>query len=165
MSEAWSDYKKSFDINTPKADVPNSKPTQADAGLGNEGGSNPVDYVKPYEVTTYEDFRRRSKPGDGLEGHEMWQHANINENGYATTRLSTDASKKNPVMALPHEVHVDVNNAQRSINARLQTPTENINSNAQILYNHEKVPNSAVDKMLNDSLNHYDITLKGKNKL
>ena len=39
MSEAWSDYKKSFDINTPKADVPNSKPTQADAGLGNEGGS------------------------------------------------------------------------------------------------------------------------------
>ena len=117
--------------------------------------------VKPYEVTTYEDFRKRSVPGDGLEGHEMWQHANLNENGYATTRLSTDASKNNPAMALPHDVHADVNNAQRLLDARAQTPIENINSNAQILYNHKQVPNFAVDKMLNDTLSHYN-SLKGR---
>jgi hypothetical protein len=51
MSEAWSDYKKSFDINTPKADVPNSKPTQADAGLGNEGASKTtLDLMKDVDV-------------------------------------------------------------------------------------------------------------------
>jgi len=31
--------------------------------------------IKPFEVTTYEDFRNRSIVGDGLEGHELWQHA------------------------------------------------------------------------------------------
>jgi len=41
------EIKKSFDINTPKADVPNSKPTQADAGLGNEGGSQAKTGPKP----------------------------------------------------------------------------------------------------------------------
>ena len=51
--------------------------------------------IQPYEVTTYDDFRTRSVVGDGLEGHEVWQHANLNENGYATTRFSSDASKNN----------------------------------------------------------------------
>ena len=60
--------------------------------------------------------------GDGLEGHELWQHANLNENGYATTRLSTDASKNSTVIALPHDVHVEVNRAQSTLNVRAQTP-------------------------------------------
>ena len=141
-----------------------SKEKRAAKLLGIPEGGNPSKQpIKPYEVTTYEDFRKRSVPGDGLEGHEIWQHANLNENGYATKRLSTEASKKNLVMALPHEVHVDVNRAQRSINARAQLPIDNINANANILYNHPKVPNAQVDKQLGGTLQHYDNTVKGNN--
>lgn len=39
MSQAWSDYKKSFDINTPKAEIPNNTPTQGNVGRSNKGGS------------------------------------------------------------------------------------------------------------------------------
>ncbi len=40
MSQAWSDYKKSFDINTPKAEIPNNTPTQGNVGRSNKGGSD-----------------------------------------------------------------------------------------------------------------------------
>lgn len=36
-------------------------------------------------------------------------------------------SKKNPVRALPHDVHTDVNR-QRTIDARAQMPIDNINN-------------------------------------
>lgn len=127
------------------------------ASNGSKSGSSSI---KPYEVTTYDDFRNRSVVGDGLEGHELWQHANLKENGYATTRLSTEASKNNPVIALPHEVHVDVNKAQYSLNAKIQSPLDNINANANILYNHSKIPNNQVDKVLNQVLEHYQNTKK-----
>ena len=94
--------------------------------------------------------------GDGLEGHEVWQHANLNENGYATTRFSSDASKNNIVIALPHKVHVDVNRAQYSLNARRQNPMDNIIANANILYNHVKIPNSQVAKALEQAIQHYN---------
>lgn len=94
--------------------------------------------------------------GDGLEGHEVWQHANLNENGYATTRLSSDASKNIIVIALPYDVHVDVNKAQYSLDARSQSPLDNIKANADILYNHDKVPNSQVDKALEQAVQHYN---------
>jgi RHS repeat-associated protein len=93
--------------------------------------------IEAYEVTTYDDFNKRSVIGDGLEGHEVWQHANLNEQGVATTRLSTDASKQNIVIALPHDVHVEVNRDQRQHNARAQNPIENINANAAILTYHK----------------------------
>ncbi|MCR5291724.1 MAG: hypothetical protein K6E28_02405 [Eubacterium sp.] len=88
-----------------------------------KGGSKAI---KPYEVTTYDDFRTRSCVGDGLEGHEMWQHSNMKNKGYATTRLSTEASRNNPVIALPHKVHVDVNRQQYLFDGKNQTPFENI---------------------------------------
>ena len=111
--------------------------------------------IQAYDVTTYDDFRMRSVVGDGLEGHEIWQHANLKENGYATTRLSTDASKNNIVMALPHDVHVDVNKAQYSLNAKVQSPIENISSNADILYKHNEIPNSQVDRAVKQAMEHY----------
>ena len=37
--------------------------------------------VRAGELTTYQDFVDRSVVRDNLEGHELWQHANLNENG------------------------------------------------------------------------------------
>ena len=108
--------------------------------------------VQPYEVTTYEDFRNRSVVGDGLEGHEMWQHSNLKNNGYSTTRLSTDTSKNNPVMALPHDVHVDVNRQQYLFDGKNQTPFKNIIDNANIMYNNNDIPNNQVTKQLIEAL-------------
>lgn len=118
-----------------------------------KGGSKPI---KPYEVTTFDDFRTRSVVGDGLEGHEMWQHSNMKNKGYATTRLSTDASRKNPVIALPHEVHVDVNRQQYLFDGKNQTSFENIINNANIMYNNSDIPNEQVTKQLIDALKHLD---------
>ena len=118
-----------------------------------KGGSNSI---KPYEVTTYDDFRTRSVVGDGLEGHEMWQHSNMKNKGYATTRLSTEASRNNPVIALPHEVHVDVNRQQYLFDGKNQTPFENIINNANIMYNNNEIPNEQVTKQLIDALKHLD---------
>ena len=126
--------------------------TQGSAAVG-EGGSKSI---KPYEVTTYDDFRTRSVVGDGLEGHEMWQHSNMKNKGYATTRLSTEASKNNPVIALPHEVHVDVNRQQYLFDGKNQTPFENIINNANIMYNNNDIPNEQVTKQLIDALKHLD---------
>ena len=121
--------------------------------LSVKGGSKPI---KPYEVTTFDDFRTRSVVGDGLEGHEIWQHSNMKNKGYATTRLSTDASRKNPVIALPHEVHVDVNRQQYLFDGKNQTPFENIINNANIMYNNSDIPNEQVTKQLIDALKHLD---------
>ena len=121
--------------------------------LSVKGGSKPI---KPYEVTTFDDFRTRSVVGDGLEGHEICQHSNMKNKGYATTRLSTDASRKNPVIALPHEVHVDVNRQQYLFDGKNQTPFENIINNANIMYNNSDIPNEQVTKQLIDALKHLD---------
>jgi len=56
---------------------------------------------------------------DGIEGHEVWQHANINEQGLATTRLFTDVSKGNIIIALPHDQHVNINADQRQYDCEL----------------------------------------------
>lgn len=92
--------------------------------------------------------------GDGLEGHELWQHSNLKEYGYATTRFSSDASKNNIVIALSHNDHVDVNAAQYALNTKTQAPIDNIIANAEILYNHPKVPNSQVDIALSRAQEH-----------
>ena len=72
------------------------------------------------------------------------------------TRLSSDASKNNIVIALPHQVHADVNRAQYSLDARSQNPLDNIRANADILYNHDRIPNSQVGKALEQAIQHYN---------
>jgi len=124
----------------------------------------PNNPIEEYEVTTYDDFNKRSVQGDGLEGHEVWQHANLNENGYATTRLSTDVSKNNLVIALPHDVHVEVNREQRSFNARTQTPSENVHANIEILYNNARIPRNKIDELLQRAMQHIeDVTRNTRN--
>ena len=94
--------------------------------------------------------------GDGLEGHEMWQHANLKQNGYATTRMSTSASKNNPVMALLHDIHADVNRQQYLFDGKNQTPFDNIIYNANIMYNNKDIPNKQVTRHLIEALKHLD---------
>ena len=112
--------------------------------------------VEPYEVTTYDDFRKRSVVGDGLEGHEMWQHSNMKANGHTGSRLSTNASKNNPVMALPREVHAQVSKQQRLLDSIKQTPLENILSNADIMYGNNNIPNNQIDKQLTEAIKHLE---------
>jgi hypothetical protein len=107
-----------------------------DIGTDDGARNNVVPGKKPLrigEITTYKDFDDRSEIGDDLEGHELWQHSNIKTHDLATYRLSTEASKQNPVMVLDKETHKQVSVAQRSIDASSQTPTENISANTKIL--------------------------------
>jgi hypothetical protein len=113
--------------------------------------------VKPLEegeVTTYQDFVDRSVVGDNLEGHELWQHANMNEHGLTDTRLSTPASQKNPVIVLDKSKHAAVNAAQKGSNARAMTPSKNITANAQILHDLKAAPPKAVDAAKKAALEH-----------
>ena len=89
--------------------------------------------IRAGEITTHKDFVDRSVIGDNLEGHEIWQHANLRAQGLATDRLSALASQDNPVIALDRSVHQQVSAAQRAFDPTAQTPIENINANAQIL--------------------------------
>ena len=102
------------------------------------------------------EFNNRSVVGDNLEGHEILQHANLNERGLATTRLSTDASKENPVISLPKDVHKEINKEQRAISPRTQTGTENINLNVEVLKNNDKVPQESIDKIEKMAKEHND---------
>lgn len=115
--------------------------------------------LKEYEVTTYKDFRDRSVVGDNLEGHELWQHANLKANGLATTRLSTDVSKNNPVIVLTNKQHKFINNAQRNIDAANQSPLENIMSNSKILRD-AGISEDIVNDITEKALNHMKNTIK-----
>ncbi|MFT3727114.1 MAG: LysM peptidoglycan-binding domain-containing protein [Terricaulis sp.] len=110
--------------------------------------------VQRGEITTYEDFVDRSVVGDGIEGHELWQHANIREQGLATSRMSTVASKNNPVIALDHDTHVQVSRAQRNFDVSAQTPVENINANAQILRDLNVAPESDIARLQSMAREH-----------
>jgi hypothetical protein len=81
------------------------------------------------------DADARKVVGDDLEPHELWQHANLRARGLAgTQRGGTEASKNNPVVILDAQTHRAVSAAQRStIRPSLQTPSENIAANAQLL--------------------------------
>ena len=131
-------------------------------GLGMNGGGisitrRPSASVRPIqenEVTTFSDFRDRSVVGDRLEGHEVWQHANLNERGLATARHASDASRSNPVIALDRDMHVQVNQAQRAIDARNQTPRANIDANVQILRDLQAAPRQNLDQLHQMATDH-----------
>jgi len=85
---------------------------------------------------------------------------NLKANGYATTRMSTDASKQNPVLALPHNIHTDITKAQYSFDANSQLPYVNIKSNANILYSHPHILNNSIDELLEKTMSHYKSIIK-----
>ena len=106
------------------------------------------------EVVTFGEFAKRSVVGDNLEGHELWQHANLKANNLAKNRLGSAASKDNPVIALSKETHVTVNAAQRALDAAAQTPAENIAANAKILRELKVAPESTITKFENWAMEH-----------
>jgi len=110
--------------------------------------------IQAGEVTTFQDFVDRSVVGDNLEGHELWQHANLKAQGLATDRLSTLASQDNPVIALDRAIHQQVNTAQRVFDAAAQTPLENINANAAILRNLNIAPESTITQLQQQAIQH-----------
>lgn len=90
--------------------------------------------VQKNEVTTYREFKRKSVPGDDLEGHEILQHAVlVNEGLVDGARLSGSASKDNPVIALDAETHSLVNAKQLEAGTQTMNPIDNIEANAKIL--------------------------------
>ena len=118
-----------------------------DGILVHNGYKKNVERIKENEVTTYQDFYDRSGKGDLLEGHEVLQNAWLKENGVITkARLVEDASKNNPVIALPHDLHVQVNGAQRALDFTNQTAIENIEANLKILQEAE-IPQSVIDEI------------------
>ncbi|WP_146168667.1 hypothetical protein [Sphingomonas sp. PP-CE-3G-477] len=130
-------------------------------GLGANGGNlrvtrraPPVKPIRENEVTTFGDLKDRSVIGGRLEGHEVWQHANLNERGLATARHASDASKSNPVIALDRDAHLNVSRAQHEIDARTQTLTENIEFNVKILRDLKVAPVENIDKLHQMSIDH-----------
>jgi hypothetical protein len=89
--------------------------------------------VSPGEVSTYQSFRSRSVPGDGLEGHELLQHAWLKAHGHATTRLSTAASRANPVIALRAGGHMRIRPMQSILDINAQSALDNVLANRQIM--------------------------------
>ncbi|QCT01640.1 Rhs family protein [Paenibacillus algicola] len=79
--------------------------------------------------------------------------------GLATNRLSTEASKNNPVIALEREQHKVINQAQRGIDAANQLPLDNIISNSKILRD-AGISEDIVNDITNKALNHMKNTLK-----
>jgi len=110
--------------------------------------------IQAGEITTFQDFVDRSVVGDGIEGHELWQHANLRANGLTTTRLSTEASQGNPVIALERSTHQQVNAVQRLFDASAQTPLENINANAQILRDLNIAPEADILRLQQMAIEH-----------
>ena len=123
-----------------------------------QAGSIRFSLVRPKltlgEVTTYSDFSNRSVPGDNIFGHEIWQHANMNELGLADTRLVGAASRGNPVIAVNKTTHDLIGKAQRAFNPRAQTPIENIRVNAQILRDIKVAPARAINNMERAAIEH-----------
>lgn len=109
--------------------------------------------IQPYEVTTYNEFRRKSVKGDGLEGHELLQNIVLEKEGLASTRFSTDASKNNPVIALPESIHTEVSAKQIALDTKNMSPMDNIKTNAQILRD-AGVPLDIVDNLENKAIAH-----------
>jgi hypothetical protein len=112
--------------------------------------------VQRNEVTTYREFRRKSVPGDNLEGHELLQHAVLQNEGLVDgTRLSSDASKSNPVIALDVETHAKVNAAQMEAGTHNMRPIESIEANARIL-REAGIDADIVSDIETKAKNHYE---------
>lgn len=127
---------------------------KAAAGTTKAARPAPTGPVKSGETMTLEDFKGRSVIGDKLEGHEIWQHANLKSNGLAGERLSTAASKNNPIIVLDQATHAKVTAAQSELSASAMTPIENIKANAEILRSLKAAPSSAINQAEAEAIAH-----------
>jgi RHS repeat-associated protein len=126
-------------------------------GAGFFGGSigrGSVEAIQQGEVVTYKEFVSRSESFDMIEGHEVWQFANMKSLGLVDSRLSNFASTYNPVIALDRTVHSMVNTAQAAIDASGMTPLQNIRANMSILRELQIAPKSTLDQLEKMSIEH-----------
>ncbi|WP_253198410.1 RHS repeat domain-containing protein [Clostridium gasigenes] len=128
----------------------------------NKASGNPLlkkSDIQKNEVTNYKDFRDRSVKGDNLEGHELLQHAYLRDeylvpNKLPKNRLSSDASKNNPVIALDKELHKKVNKLQQEI-----VPTSGVKGRHHIEANigvlkQLNVPEKKIKKLAKKAVKH-----------
>ena len=102
-----------------------------------------------------ETFKARSVIGDEIEGHELLQHALLKREGLATSRrLGTEASKKNPVIALDEATHDKISAAQRSLDVAAQTARQNIEANVALLRQYGDVSRRTIQKLANKAIEH-----------
>lgn len=110
--------------------------------------------IKEFEVTTYRDFAKRSVVGDGLEGHEVLQHALLKDRGLATGRLSGTASRNNPVIALRRDPsHLAANAMQAGVDVSTESAIANIGRNSNDLLR-LGVPRRNVYRLTNQAIAH-----------
>lgn len=77
----------------------------------------------------------------------------LEKEGLASTRFSTDASKNNPVIALPESIHTEVSAKQIALDTKNMSPMDNIKTNAQILRD-AGVPLDIVNNLENKAIAH-----------
>ncbi len=126
---------------------------EAPAGTAPSRGTRPRPPIRENERASFEDFRARSRVGDQLEGHELLQHAVLKREGLATTRLSTPASRQNPVIAVNRRKHIELNRAQSGLDVANQSALENIAANARILHQ-AGYSRREIQKLTNKAIEH-----------
>ena len=111
--------------------------------------------VKAGERASLEDFRARSVSGDALEGHEIVQHAKLRDQGLAgKRRLSTPASRENPVIALEKQTHAEVTAEQVKQGTKDLPIVKSLRANVKILLEKTEVPRQEIAKLLKDAYAH-----------
>ena len=110
-------------------------------------------YVRKNQVLTYNNFKKKSKVGDKLAGHELLQNSILKKKGLTKKRLDTDASKNNPVIALDDETHKIVNKAQIDQKTSEMNVVDNIETNAKILSDNG-VPQTKVNAIKKQAIKH-----------
>ena len=94
----------------------------------------------------------RSRSGDGLDGHELWQSANTRETFLSGGGRTGRYGKRNPAIYLTESNHAVVNGIQDRLipNASLQTPLENISSNISVLRQAQRAGVPITDRQIKD---------------
>lgn len=94
----------------------------------------------------------RSRSGDGLDGHELWQNANTRETFISGGGRTGRYGKRNPAIYLTESNHAVVNGIQDRLvpNPSLQTPLENISSNISVLRQAQRAGVPITDRQIKD---------------
>jgi hypothetical protein len=109
-----------------------------------------------YGIDEYGTYSNR--PGDKFAGHEMLQNAWLEAKGYGE-RLKSEASRKNPAVALTHAEHVAVGREQRKLelldkqNLSKMSARQVIEQNALAMKN-AGIPDYVIETLKKEALKH-----------
>jgi len=137
---------------------PTSKPRTA--GDVVSSGNGPLipgkTHLGQYGIDGYGTYSNR--PGDKFAGHEMLQNAWLESKGYGE-RLKSEASRRNPAVALSHAEHVAVGREQRKLGLFDQqklskmSAKEVIEQNALAMKN-AGIPDYVIETLKKEALKH-----------